>query len=331
MKRILITGCSGYLGSMVVRLLAERGGWEIFGIDVQRPQDESAYAGFAQASVTDSRAMAAIFEQARPDVAVHLAFVVDVTHNPRREEDIAIGGTRNFLEGVRQSGAPKAVLVTSVAAYGAHEDNDVPLTESSPIRGNAGYSYSRLKAAVDDIARAFMNDHQECEFAILRPCLFVGAHTRNHFFDLLKFPIVPRVMDFKGVRDPLFQFIHEDDMARCLVAAIEKPARGIYNVAAEGEQPFSKLVRLTGKRSLPLPWFLLYPATALLWALRLVTSPPAQLYFIRYPWIMDVSRMRRDLYVPVMNGIDAFKEFVEKQINKDSNIRKENMRLGVID
>jgi len=296
---------------MVVRILAGLGCYEIHGIDVKLPPDVSLYKGFVQGSVTDAAVMRELFENVRPDVAVHLAFVVDATHDQRKEESVAIDGTRNFLAGCESAAVRKAIFLSSAAAYGAHDDNDVPLTESSPVRGVAGYSYSRLKAATDQMAQGYMRAHPECEFAILRPCLVVGPNTDNHFFDLLKFPIVPKVLDRKGVRDPLFQFIHEDDMARCLVAAVEKPARGVYNVAAEGEARFSELVRRAGKPSLPIPSCVLYPATALLWWLRLISSPPAQLNFIRYPWIMDCSRMRRELCVPAKGCIEAFDEFIQ--------------------
>lgn len=312
-KRILITGSSGYLGSKLVSLLSEKGGWEIFGIDVREPRDISAYAKFVKASVVDSTVMQKFFDDARPDIAAHLAFVVTSTHDKRLEESVAIDGTRNFLNGCERARVPKAVFLSSAAAYGAFDDNDFPLTEASLIRGVEGYGYSRLKARADGMALAFAVANPSCEFTILRPCLFVGPNTDNNFFDVLKFPVVPQVKDHSGVRDPLFQFIHEDDMAECLLAAIEKPVKGVYNVAAEGMARFSELVRLFGKRSAALPASVLYPATSLLWRLRLVTSPPAQLDFIRYPWIMDASKMHRELYVPKKTSIEAFKEFAGKR------------------
>lgn len=309
MKRILITGSAGYLGTKVVDLLAAHGGYEIYGTDLREPKNRLAYAFFRRGSVTDSLMMRELFDRARPDVAVHLAFVVTTTHDRNFEESVALGGTGNFLDGCERQCVPKAVLLSSVAAYGAHDDNDMPLTEGSQIRGVEGYGYSRLKAKADRLAQEFMEAHPNCEFAILRPCLFVGANTNNNFFDVLKYPIVPQVRDYKGVRDPHFQFIHEDDMAACLSAAIEKTARGVYNVAADGTAPFSELVRRFGKRSIGIPSWILYPATALLWKLHLVTSPPAQLDFIRYPWIMDAGRMKRELYSPLKSSLEAFDEF----------------------
>lgn len=307
--RILITGCSGYLGSKVVKILSGRGGVEIHGIDILSPKDISYYKRFMKGSVADKLAMKVTFDQARPDVAVHLAFVVRTTHDGCLEESVALSGARNFLKGCERLNIPKVVFLSSAAAYGAHEDNVSPLTESSPIRGVEGYGYSRLKAQTDLMAQEFISAHENSSFVILRPCLFIGPGTDNNFFDVLKFPLVPQIRDYSGVRNPSFQFIHEDDMAACVVAAIDKPVRGIFNVAAEGLVPFSELVERVGKKPIVIPNWVIYPLTALLWRLHLVTSPPAQLDFIRYPWVMDASKMRRELYVPVKTSLEAFDEF----------------------
>jgi len=313
-KRVLITGSAGYLGSKFADLLAACPGYEIFGIDICEPKNLSAYKHFMQKSVTDVVAMRGIFEIANPDIAVHLAFVVTSTHDRRLEERVAIVGTHNFLDCVARAKIPKVIFLSSAAAYGAHDDNDVPLTEKSPIRGVDGYGYSRLKARADRMAQDFMSAHKECEFILLRPCLFIGPSTNNNFFDVLKYPLVPMISDYKGIRDPEFQFIHEDDMAHCLLAAVQKSVRGIYNVAGDGAAKFSELVHRFGKHAMAVPAWFLYPVTALLWRLHLVTSPPAQLDFIRYPWIMDVSKMQKELFKPQKDSIQAFDDFVASNV-----------------
>ncbi len=278
-------------------------------MDIRRPVDESPYARFVQGSVTDSEAMGALFREARPDCAVHLAFVVNAMHDEKREAEIDTKGAANFLHNLSVGGTPKAVFMSSVAAYGAYAGSPQPYVEDSPLNGNPAYSYSRLKAATDLMAQEFMSGHPECAFVLLRPCLFVGPNTDNSFFEVLKFPVVPKMKDETGVRDIDFQFIHEVDMADCLVAAIEKKVHGIYNVAGDGTVKFSEIAHMAQKACITLPSWLLYPMTALLWRLRLVGSPPGQLDFMRYPWILDNSRMKSALFVPRYSSIEAFKAF----------------------
>jgi len=310
MMRLLITGSTGYLGSKVVSLLRGKGGCELFGIDVKEPADARLnYKRFIQASVTDENAMKDIFESAKPEAALHLAFVVNALHDVKKEEDVALRGTEIFLKNCEKHNVGKVVLMSSVAAYGAHPDNDLPLTESSTIRGNSSYSYSYLKAAADGLAQNFLENHPSCAFVILRPCLFIGPNTDNCFFEIFKFPILPQIEDSEGVRDVPFQFIHEDDMALCVVACLEKDVRGVFNVAADGVVKFSETARIVGKRRVALPAWLLYPAASLLWLFRLIGSPPGQLDFMRYPWIMDNSKMKRELFTPRYTTLEAFKEY----------------------
>lgn len=306
--RILITGSSGYLGSKVVSILHSKG-HEIFGIDVRAPKDPDVYKGFVKASVTDEGAMQKIFEAARPDAAVHLAFVVNALHDEKKEETIDVKGTELFLKNCGLCKVPKIVFMSSAAVYGAHLETGTAMTESSPVKGNASYSYSRLKEKTDRMAQKYMNDHPECAFIILRPCLFIGPYTDNSFFEVLKFPVLPQISDREGVHDIDFQFIHENDMAGCLVACLEKDVRGIFNVAGDGTMKFSDIARIAGKRCLAVPAWLLYPLTSLLWNLRLVSSPPGQLDFMRYPWIMDNGKMKRELFTPHYSSIEAFREF----------------------
>lgn len=311
--RILITGCAGYLGSKVVSILHEKGGFEIWGIDIKTPSDKNPYKNFTLASVTDEASMRRIFDEAKPDVAVHLAFVVNAMHDESKEEEIAIKGTENFLAGCENNKVGKIVFMSSAAAYGAHQDSNVPYTETSPVNGNEEYSYSRLKAITDRLASLFMHAYKNGSFALLRPCLFVGPNTDNSFFEVLKFPLIPQIKDSSGIRDPLFQFIHEDDMAGCLIAAIEKNVCGIFNVAADGTVKFSEIAQIAGKKRLALPYRFLHAATWLLWQLRLVGAPPGQLSFMRYSWIMDNSKMKKEFYQPRYSSREAFKEFINKR------------------
>ena len=312
MTRILITGSTGYLGSRAIAQLAARGEAELFGIDLNSPRDVNHYSVFRQGSVTDADAMGRLFDTARPDVAVHLAFVVNPLHDRAREEMVDREGTRTFLDECAKHEVKRVIVVTSVAAYGAHPDNDVPLTEKSPIRGTEGYAYSWMKAEVDRMVQDYAQLHSRSEVVTLRPCLIVGPNTNNAFFDIMKYPVVPQPYEAGETRDVPFQFIHEDEMAACLVEAITKPGiKGVYNIAAEGTVDFSELVRLSGKKSLPVPLWLLKPVAKLLWLFRISKVPAGQLDFVRFPWIMDATRMKAELYIPPTPSSMAFEMMVK--------------------
>ena len=308
--RVLITGSTGYLGSKVVDMLGQNDGMEIFGIDLNPPKKASDYKVFHTGTVTDEAAMTRVFDTARPDVAVHLAFAVNPMHDRAREEFIDREGMRLFLEGCERVKVSRVVILSSVSAYGAFSDNDCPLTESSRVRGVYGYAYSWMKAETDKMAQDFQQKHPECEVVILRPALFVGPNTKNSFFDVLKYPIVPQIKEKGQLKDPEFQFIHENDMAECLFESITRPnLKGVYNVAGDGKIKFSKLVQVYGKKTLGVPLWILKPAAKLLWILRISKAPADQLEFIRHTWFMDNSRMKGELYTPKYDSERAFLEF----------------------
>lgn len=310
--RVLITGATGYLGSRAVDQLNKQGDVELFGIDLNPPREPNHYSVFRVGSVTDADAMERIFEAARPDVAVHLAFAVNPLHDRGREEFIDREGTRIFLDECARHNVRRVVVLTSVAAYGAFSDNDAPLTEESRVRGVYGYAYSWMKAETDRMTQEYMRAHHDTEVVILRPALFVGPNTNNTFFDVLKYPVVPRVREKGRTRDPRLQFIHEDDMAACLVEAVRRSGiSGAYNVSGDGMERFSELIRMFGKRSVGVPIWILKPAAKLLWLLRISKVPADQLEFIRYEWVMDTARMKRELYQPTIDTREAFRQFAE--------------------
>jgi len=90
--------------------------------------------------------------------------------------------------------------------------------------------------------------------------------------------------------DPLFQIMHEADMARAIVTAIEAPIRGVFNVAGPTPLPLSSLVRETGRERVPLPEPML---KGLLGRFGFPKLPRAALEHVKYPVVVDDASFRR--------------------------------------
>ena len=85
---------------------------------------------------------------AEADVVIHLAFIILGS----REESarVNLDGTRNVFEATVAAARPRRLVYTSsVAAYGYHSDNPVPITEDVPPRGSPEHCYSQQKAACE--------------------------------------------------------------------------------------------------------------------------------------------------------------------------------------
>jgi UDP-glucose 4-epimerase len=78
------------------------------------------------------------------------------------------------FEATVAAGRPRRLVYTSsVAAYGYHADNPVPITEDVPARGSPEHYYSEQKAACE-AALAKITGDSSLEVYVLRPCIVAG-------------------------------------------------------------------------------------------------------------------------------------------------------------
>ena len=89
--------------------------------------------------------------------------------------------------------------------------------------------------------------------------------------------------------DPLFQFMHERDVAQAISLSLSKGLRGVFNVAGPQPVPLSVLTRETGRKPFPLPEFLF---NGLLGRFGLPRLPPGALEHIKYPVVVDAAAFR---------------------------------------
>ena len=180
--RYLITGGSGYIGSRLVELLASREDTEKIVIaDVvpprggYRPKTE-----FERVDVRDRGAVHSALERANPDVLVHLAFILNPTHDEGLMYDVDVNGTHNVLEAAAEAGIRQVLVTTSGVAYGAFPDNPDPITEDHPVRGVARFSYARDKTESDRIVQLWALQHPDVVTTIVRPCIVFGPNVDNY-------------------------------------------------------------------------------------------------------------------------------------------------------
>ena len=288
MRRIAVTGVSGYIGTLLARRLSAHPDVDaIIGVDSRTPRDPPPKLRFYMQDVTGP--MDDLFAAERVDAAVHLAFVV----RPRREEwdtrRINVEGTRNLLHACLQAGVRQIVYFSSAAAYGAHPDNPVPLTEEHPLRPNPGFQYAVDKAATDEMMQEYARARHEARVTILRGCPVIGPGGLRAMGAKIFQPVMIKLAG----HDPAVQFIHEDDVGDILTSVLERPVPGVYNIAGNGYLRYTDLARLAGRPMIALPKRAVSAAMSAGWRLRLQgQSPPAGLDFIAYPWVVDNGKLK---------------------------------------
>ena len=138
---------------------------------------------------------------------------------------------------------------------------------------------------------------------VLRLCYTLGPSRHGTLAGFLRGEIVPTLLGF----DPLFQFMHEDDVVSALVLALETRVRGVFNVSGPQPVPLSVIIKKTGRRSLPLPEFVFGFA---LGRAGLPKLPAGALAHIKYPVVIDGSVFKEQTkFVHAHSEVETLREF----------------------
>ncbi len=319
MRRVAITGISGYIGSRLCQRLdalpqVER----IVGIDLREPRLPTAKVALYLRDI--NRPLESIFTENGIDTAIHLAFVLRPTHDQTGTRRTNVGGGASFLDACRAAGVKHILYLSSTSAYGAHPDNPIPLTEESPLRPNKRFQYSRDKAETDSLFWRFAAEHRETKVTILRGCVVMGPGGAGSIGSAMFQPIMVRVAG----HNPPVQYVHEDDLLDLMIHVIENGIEGVFNVAGNGTFPYSDLAAMARRPMVAVPSFLLKPLMDLAWGLRLQSgSSSPGLDFIKYPWVVSTEKLTREAGFNFrFSSRDAIMAYVEAKRNKGKLVEK---------
>jgi len=289
MKRVAITGISGYIGNLLLQRLEQQEDVEsIIGIDLRAPSSASPKLKFYPRDIREP--FADIFVDNQIDTAVHLAFVVKPTHDYVGAHRIAIEGSREFLEACQQASVECLLYLSSHLVYGPHPDNPIPITEDSPLRPIRSFPYSYQKAEVDQMFQDFMAGYPDTCSIIIRTCAVTGPKGGGAGLTNLFTPVMIRPSGY----DPPWQFVHEDDLAELVSTLLKQRQKGIFNAAGEGSLRYREIIAAIGKPSIALPAFLLSLLINLSWRLHLQSNSPAGgLEMIKYPIVVSTEKLKK--------------------------------------
>ena len=290
--RYVITGGSGYIGSRLVGMLSRREDTEaIVNCDVARPRGGYVpKTAFERIDVRDRDGVCDVLDRVKPDALVHLAFILNPSHDEHFMYDVDVNGTHNVLEAAGQAGTQQVLVTTSAVAYGAFPDNPVPLTEDDPVRGVSAFSYARDKTESDRICQLWAAKYPERVMTIVRPCIVFGPNVDNYLVRLwTKQPFAADV----GTLDNQIQFVHEDDVVEGITALLLGRHAGAFNVAGDGQMTMRECAEIIGSPIRKMPLRAYRGLAHAMWAARLSEAPPGQIDFALYPWIVSNEKLKQ--------------------------------------
>jgi UDP-glucose 4-epimerase len=290
--RYVITGGSGYIGSRLVDMLSRRDDTESIVICDLAPPRGGYRPGteFERVDVRDRDAVRAVLERVRPDALVHLAFILNPSHDEQFMYDVDVNGTHNVLEAAGAAGTGQVLVTTSAVAYGAFPDNPVPLTEDDPVRGVAGFSYARDKTESDRLCQLWAANYPDRVMTIVRPSIVFGPNVDNYLVRL--WTKVPFTADVGTLDNPI-QFAHEDDVVEAIAGLLLGRHGGAFNVAGDAEMTLRECAEVIDSPIRRMPLRVYRGLAKVMWALRQSEAPPGQIDFALYPWTVSTEKLRR--------------------------------------
>lgn len=150
--KVLITGATAFAGSHLADYLIDEQCIEVHGIKRPRSREEFVRkeVTYHEADVTDIIGVASIVKKLKPDIIFHLAaqsFVPLSWQAPAATLSTNIIGTLQVLEAVRRENPKTTVHIAgSSEEYGKVNEDELPITESNPLRPLSPYGVSKVGA-----------------------------------------------------------------------------------------------------------------------------------------------------------------------------------------
>lgn len=245
MKKALITGIAGFVGSHLAELLLEKG-FEVYGLS--RPRTKMDHIEgiknklhLEDADILDTHSLYSMISRIKPDYIFHLAaqsFVPTSWVSPAVTLEVNIVGSANIFEAVRMTKIdPVIQIACSSEEYGLVHEDELPIKETNPLRPLSPYAVSKL--AMDYMGYQY---HESYGVRIIRTRGF--NHTgprRGDTFAESNFAKQVALIE-KGKQEPVISVGNLDakrdytdvrDMVRGYLVAVEKCDPGdVYNIAS---------------------------------------------------------------------------------------------------
>jgi len=292
--RLAVTGAASFLGARLLRrLAAERGGDALVALDVAAPPPALGVRHRAidlTEPASDQRLLEA-FREDEVESVLHAAFFTSPRRDATHAHELESIGTLSLLSAAAAAGVKHVFLRSFTAVYGAAGQNPSFLTEDRPLPSGTGLRWLRDKLEAEQHAASFARRYPGLGVTVLRFAPLFGPGVHTFYTRIFDHRVVPMLMGF----DPLVQLLHPDDATEAALRAIERRPRGVFNVAPSHPIPLATMIHLGTKIPLAVPHPIAYVAADALWATGIGDAPGGFVDFVRYPFVADGAKARREL------------------------------------
>lgn len=242
MKRIAITGPTGFLGMHVIPFLIDRG-YEIHALDTRLPNHAPGGVIFHKCNLLDTRSVEKLMKEIQPEYLLHFAWYVVPGKFWHAIENLQwVAASLNLFENFIINGGKRIVFAGTCAEYDWEYKE---LSEkSTPLNPSTFYGIAKneLRSIVEKTAKQF-----DVSMAWGRIFFLYGPNEQRG-------RLVPDIINnlLQGNPAPsshgnqLRDFMHVKDVARAFVDVLESKWTGAVNIASGNTVALADVVRKIG-------------------------------------------------------------------------------------
>ena len=244
--KILVTGGSGYIGSVTTEMLCDAGNQVTVFDNLERGHIEAVdpRAQLIRGDLRNPGDIDAAMQAVRPDAVFHFAayaLVGESMADPMMYFQNNVGGGINLVDAMLKVGVKRIIFSSTCATYG--QPDHLPMTEDLPQHPTNPYGESKLM--LETVMR-WQQERSGLEPTFLRYFNACGAtekHGEDHDPETHIIPNVLRVALGQADAVPVFgddyatpdgtcvrDYIHIVDLARAHILALDKHALGPFNL-----------------------------------------------------------------------------------------------------
>lgn len=321
MKKVLVTGATGFLGKYVVEELVEHG-YQVRAFGRNRAIGQSlvnASVTFIQGDLTNQEDLTKACQEM--DMVVHAGALSTVWGPWEDFYQTNVLGTKYVLEACCEAKIERLVYVSSPSIYAAPRDQ-LDIKESDAPQENRLNNYIRSKLASEKLFK----DYPDVSSVILRPRGLFGIGDTS---------ILPRVLNLSqkigipliGDGCQLMDMTCVENVALAIRLALETPqaAGEVYNITNGEPRTFRDLIEETLRglgypiryRKIPAPLVSAISSSleCIYKRLKLKGEPALTrytYYLLRYSQTLDISKAERDLgYRPKITISEGIEQYVQ--------------------
>ncbi len=263
MRRVLITGAAGFIGSHLSEALIARGD-AVTGFDnfntyydpaIKRANLRTALGSdrfqLIEADICNEDAVLAAFASVKPDIVVHLAARAGVRpslEDPNLYHRVNVIGSQHILDACRAHPVSHLVFASSSSVYGGSKD--VPFSETNPVMRPVS-PYAATKRMNELQAHVYSHVYG-VKVSMMRFFTVYGPRQRPdmaiHKFTrmILNGEPIPMFGDGSSARD----YTYIDDIIQGLVQAVDTPFDyEIFNLGEHHTTTLSQLIEIIQKHT----------------------------------------------------------------------------------